>query len=101
MGVSQVPSAAVPNGHRVYRCPLALNGDCFTYFLGLGLVLCRVELLRLLRVVRYRALALAEFLRLVFGLAAFLLGRHDECNEEERDAARRRAAWRCRWMSAR
>ena len=54
-----------------------------TYLLRLCLVLCRVELLGLLCVVRYCPLALAELLGLMFGFGGFLLGRHAECGEKE------------------
>lgn len=69
----------------MYRSHFALDWKDLTYLLRLCLVLRRVEFLGLLRVVRYRALALTELLRLVFGLGAFLLGRHNHCSEKEQE----------------
>lgn len=46
------------------------------YLLWLALVLCRIELLGFLRVVRDLSLALAEFLRRALGLFRVLFRRH-------------------------
>jgi len=51
----------------------------FTYLLRLRFILCRIELLGLLCVVWYRALALAELLRLVLHLSGVLFRRHGSC----------------------